>query len=141
MTVLKTSRGKTITGEWVFGLYAEVDDTVCLLRNAHITEVRPDTVGYYAQCMDRDDNAIFIGDIINVYPWGDSLIRRTVKAVVLWSSQLESPAFFIGLRRDENGNRMNPLDEQSYEQVGFLQPEYTTVVGNVFDHPYLLQEV
>jgi len=64
-------RGKTITGEWVYGYY-EFDEHLQtgLIRNGKgfVSEVVSDTIGEYSAKLDIHKKRICEGDIVSLWP-------------------------------------------------------------------------
>lgn len=134
-------RGKSLeTGTWVFGFYVEHEGLAYIVSDdvRDAIPIRPETAGQLIGVGDRDDKPVYTGDIINAYPWSDSPQIKTRKAVVLWSALAGMPGFFYFCDLKKDGN---PIDDESYETIGTISMPYIEVVGNIFDNPYLLQEI
>jgi hypothetical protein len=134
-------RGKSVeTNNWVYGFYVEHDGQAYIIVEdiQDAIPVKPETVGQLIGVSDKVDNPIYTGDIINAYPWDDNPKSKVQKAVVLWSALAGMPGFFYfcDLRKGEN-----PIDDESYGTIGTLSMPFIEVAGNVFDNPYLLQEI
>jgi YopX protein len=134
-------RGKTVdTNQWVFGFYVEHDGQAYIIAEGvqDAIPVKSETVGQLIGIGDRDDQPVYTGDIVNTYPWGDDEKEKAKKAVILWSALAGSPGFFCfyDFKRDSN-----PIDDESYEIIGYISMPYIEVIGNVFDNPYMLQEI
>lgn len=133
-------RGKTLdTHQWIFGQFFELNDTAFIMEPdcQTATPVDRNTVGQFTGAVDRDNVLVFAGDIINMFPSEHSQELRTIRTVVTWSSFFQNGFYcFHGLLKQHN-----PLDCESYSDVSPLVGEYSEIVGNVYDQPYLLQTI
>lgn len=124
-------RGKSLSGDWVFGDLTQLNEgygrnrTFIYLDGLEPVEVNPDTVGQFTGLTDKNGNEIWEGDIIR---FGDS-IDDIVDIV-----EFRHGAFgyyFIGSFIAFAGNlnfTFNPYNtDKDFE-----------VIGNKFDNPDLL---
>lgn len=127
-------RGKRIdNGEWVYGyligddvIVGEIvewdDDYFC---TEFWLKVDPETVGQYTGLCDRNGHMIYEGDIL--------------------STDLDRPYLVVEYR---NGAFMYQCHDSGKDYFDFMGPsdeevtveKYNSVIGNVWEHPHLLQE-
>lgn len=117
-------RGKTVSGDWVFGLLAHIKNSWYISNKAGIPtayEFIPKTVGQYTGVTDKNGAKIFEGDIVR---YGD-----TIHEVVF--EQRNGTAYF-GLVYSES----ETLPFGHYQDLRQIE-----VIGNIYDAPELLKGV
>ena len=120
-------KAKTISGNWVNGLLANIGDKWYISNKAgrpFAYEVRPETLCQFTGLTDKNGNKIWENDILMAHL--DELCPEDVTyETVEWG--------VAGWVTHE----ANSIDRQGLD--GF-DTEHFEVVGNIFDNPELLQE-
>lgn len=135
-------RGKTSSGKWVYGNYAEATHSMMKGRKPHKAwivsgftsnggwltplgrhAVDEDTVGQYTDFTDDNGAKVFEGDILKSKPeHSDYYVYVCV--------YFANGHYNVG---DEHGNYLGSLD------IFYLRSDEIAVVGNVHDNPELLK--
>ena len=128
-------RGKPINksdgaNSWIEGFYTKSPSgrtRILTTYNARPIEVIPESVGQFTGLTDKNGKKIFEGDILHC-------IFEDENYIVEWD---EIGAGFL-FHRINNKKRTGGIDYYEFEDIcgsfGF------EVIGNIFDHPHLLEE-
>lgn len=130
-------RGKELnSGKWVYG-YLWSKRTIGVtspVGNVDEVVVDPATVGQCTGLPDRNGKRIFEGDIIQrkgyIYPLGkqEPCGERIVRGEVIWIDDGHNAGFLAIDSKDEHGNPTTYSFDNKF-----------CVVGNIYDHPELLE--
>lgn len=115
-------RGKTCSGEWIYGLLARKSDKWYISNKAGMSlayEVIPETIGQYTGLTDKNGTKIFEGDIVNF----KTIAYTFKKCVVKYDEQY---ARFACIDFNKAGS---PMD------ISFVYE----IIGNIHDNPELLE--
>lgn len=118
-------RGKDIRQNWHIGLLAHIGNAWYISNKAGIAtafEVIPETVGEYANLIDKNYKKIFEGDIVITNKFNNPSKKYIVKYNLSFAS-------FIGEDKNEMFFTTFDGDSNDFE-----------VIGNVHDNPELLKE-
>jgi len=117
-------RGKTETGEWVYGsLYTDAQNECYIIRSKdedpsfEILWVDSDTVGQFTGAWDSNDHKIYEGDIL-ANEYGDTVIASWGYDELTW---------FAHAPDDDEDN-----DILLYSAIDFKG--FKTIKGNIFDN-------
>jgi uncharacterized phage protein (TIGR01671 family) len=127
-------RGKSISGEWVYGDLIQLDTQLCIAKSHQwagvpannsieidVTKIVPETVGQFTGLKDRNGVKIYEGDVIQ-YETDYDLMRFEVKwnkDTLMW----EAVSQVI-------------VDEPLYYKNGFIE-----IIGNIHDNPELIETI
>lgn len=126
-------RGKTESGEWVFGsliqmLLSDISRDETRIKTQYLAldyDVIPDTVGQYTGLKDKNGVKIFEGDIVTVYD----------KYNQVWA---EGGAEIVFSYDYVGGWVLLPKDNKRGLNIG-TRAKSIKVIGNIHDNPELLE--
>ena len=161
MTTTALYRGKSKkTGKWCYGSYLKLDKTtycfaedyaahpdntehfiVCDemtdwgLPNKHtMIEVSPDTIGEFTGLLDKNNNKVFEGDLLQ---FGDRVLA------VYWDDERFQ---WMAKEAIEYPFREYPKEDWNYIELGWIAAEpaavgemTTPIVGNIYDNPEMYE--
>ena len=127
-------KAKTISGNWVNGLLANIGDKWYITNKAgspFAYEVRPETLCQFTGLCDKNGNKIWENDILmahldEFYP--EDVTYETVE----WDV-----AGWVGHETSNIDREYGSVDREYLDKFDL---EHYEVVGNIFDNPELLQE-
>lgn len=115
-------RGKTVSGDWVFGLLAHIKNSWYISNKAGIPtayEFIPKTVGQYTGVTDKNRTKIFEGDIVTGYFNHEKIVGY----------------IFYG------GNAQFFIQRDGIYGIGLDNSDcWLEVIGNIYDNPELLED-
>ena len=120
-------RGKTIRGDWVRGLLASKDDKWYISNKAGAPfayEIRPESICQCTGLKDKNGKLIFENDIMEAHI-DEDFPEDVSRFKVEWNGK---------------GWIENHPDGVDREYLDDFDTEHFKVVGNIFDHPELLEE-
>ncbi len=139
-------RGKNDDEEWIYGAYSKSNSSWDIedpFRVAHsiitsktVEFIEPDTLGQYIERLDKFENKIYDGDIVElkietIFPLNDYATECTAYQYCYGVVEWVAPEFRIkGLRGSEFYDPMGDLF--SWEEL--------RVVGNRWENPELLED-
>ncbi len=139
-------RGRTITGDWVYGLISlskgsdgQPEKGYYISNRAGMPwayQVRPETVGLGANKLDQDENEIFEQDIVSIYRvdcgTGEIVFEKLKFSVKYWIPEMTKPGIY-GKKEIIRGHYM-------YLDLFDIGNKHIKRLGNRFDNPDLLKK-
>ena len=128
-------KAKTVSGNWVNGLLANIGDKWYISNKAgrpFAYEVRPETICQFTGLCDRNGNKIWENDIIK-YHFGE--IYAPIKYGCYQNCFDAQKTEHLGFYVDWTGDKCLRKDLGYWIDMVYAMP-----VGNIFDNPELLQE-
>lgn len=128
-------KAKTVSGNWVNGLLANIGDKWYISNKAgrpFAYEVRPETICQFTGLCDKNGNKIWENDIIK-YHFGENYapIKYGCYQNCFDAQKTEHLGFYV----DWTGDKCLRKDLGYWINMVYAMP-----VGNIFDNPELLQE-
>lgn len=128
-------KAKTVSGNWVNGLLANIGDKWYISNKAgrpFAYEVRPETICQFTGLCDKNGNKIWENDIIK-YHFGEiyAPIKYGCYQNCFDSQKTEHLGFYV----DWTGDKCLRKDLGYWIDMVYAMP-----VGNIFDNPELLQK-
>ena len=132
---LKTDSGIYNKGEWVYGNFVNLVDGK--RKIAHIYgkgEVVPETVGEYTGLVDKNNNGIFEGDLL------ESRFSENKEDWKVWKVVFEDGSFAIDSVKKSIKSRRKYKYEQNLLCIDEINFYGLIKIGNIHDNPELLKE-
>lgn len=138
MTITALYRGKSKnTGKWYYGSYLKLNSSAA--RQEHfivsnysgiMIEVSPDTIGEFTGLLDKNNNKVFEGDLLQ---FGDRILA------VYWDDERFQ---WMAKEAVEYPFREYPKEDWNYIELGWIAAEVacvgmmtTPIIGNIYDNP------
>lgn len=138
MTITALYRGKSKkTGKWYYGSYLKLNSSAARLEHFIVSnysgimiEVSPDTIGEFTGLLDKNNNKVFEGDLLQ---FGDRIL------VVYWDDERFQ---WMAKEAAEHPFREYPKEDWNYIELGWIAAEVacvgmmtTPIIGNIYDNP------
>lgn len=120
-------RGKK-NGSWIYGQYQEEEGHAFIIDNGNRHEVDANSVGKFTGIYDYQGNEIYVGDIIKMP--ASEFNAEIIGPVIIYNSQFVLKSRWSDAKWD--------LD-YVFREV-FPNTPTAEIIGNITDHPGLLQQ-
>lgn len=138
MTITALYRGKSKkTGKWYYGSYLKLNSSsahpehfIVSNYSGIMIEVSPDTIGEFTGLLDKNNNKVFEGDLLQ---FGDHILA------VYWDDERFQ---WMAKEAIEYPFREYPEEDWDYIELGWIAAEVacvgkmtTPIIGNIYDNP------